>query len=59
MVNQADEIRKAAAERKRQERKRMYDQGLILRHVWVRPADWPQVQRYLSRVNRGRAKAAP
>jgi hypothetical protein len=47
----ADETRRAAAERKRQERKRMYDQGYILRHVWVRPADWPRVQKYLSRVN--------
>jgi hypothetical protein len=52
MVNQAEEIREAAAERKRQERKRMYDQGYILRHVWVRPADWPRVQNYISRLNR-------
>jgi hypothetical protein len=51
MVNQADEIRKAAAERKRQERKRMYDQGYILRHVWVRPADWQRVQKYLARID--------
>jgi hypothetical protein len=38
---------RTAAERKRQERKRMYDQGYILRHVWVRPADWSRVQKYL------------
>jgi hypothetical protein len=50
-MTNADETRKAAAERKRQERKRMYDQGYVLRHVWVRAADWPRVQKYLARVN--------
>jgi hypothetical protein len=52
MVNQADEIREAAAERKRQERKRMRAQGFILRHVWVMPSDWSRVQQYLLRINR-------
>ncbi len=42
------------AERKRAERERMREQGLVQRSVYVRPADWPRVQRYVARLNKSR-----
>jgi hypothetical protein len=47
---------KTAAERKRDERERMRNQGFVLRQLWVHPKDWPRVQRYLERVLRLRRK---
>jgi len=41
---------KDAAQRKRDERERMRERGLVLRQFWVHPKDWPLVQRYLART---------
>jgi hypothetical protein len=40
---------KDAAERKRDERDRMRAEGYVLRQIWVKPKDWPRVQKYLAR----------
>jgi hypothetical protein len=51
-IDSAAPIRAAAATRKRLERQRMRAEGYILRQIWVRPADWPQVQKYILRANK-------
>jgi hypothetical protein len=48
----ASQVREAAAGRKRRERDRKRAEGLVPREIWVRPADWPKVQRYILRANR-------
>jgi hypothetical protein len=53
--NAAGTIRAAAAARKRLERERMRAEGYVLRQIWVRPTDWARVQKYLLRLNKGRA----
>ena len=40
---------KSSAQRKQDERMRMRVQGYILRQIWIKPKDWPRVQRYLKR----------
>lgn len=47
---------KSAAERKREERERMRDNGFVLRQFWVHPKDWPRVQTYLLRIYNARNK---
>lgn len=47
---------KTAAERKRDERKRMRKKGFALRQVWVHREDWPLVGKYLADVNERRAE---
>jgi hypothetical protein len=42
--------RAATAARKRLERERMRAEGYVLRQIWVRPADWSRVQKYLGRL---------
>jgi hypothetical protein len=54
-IDAVSTIRAAAAARKRLERERMRADGYVLRQIWVRPADWPRVERYVARV-RGRTK---
>jgi hypothetical protein len=48
----ASQVREAAAARKRLERDRKRAEGLVPREIWVRPEDWPQVQKYLLRIHR-------
>jgi len=45
---------KDAAERKRDERKRMRKAGFVLRQFWVHPKDWARVAKYLQRIKRSR-----
>jgi len=40
---------KDAAERKRDERRRMRKAGYVLRQFWIHPKDWQRVQKYLQR----------
>jgi hypothetical protein len=49
------QTRAAAATRKRLERDRMRKAGYVLRQIWVRPAEWPAIQKYLNRQNRQRS----
>jgi len=46
---------KDAAERKRDERKRMRKAGYVLRQFWIHPRDWARVSKYLQRVKTRRA----
>jgi hypothetical protein len=46
---------KSDAERKRAERVRMRERGYVLKQFWVHPEDWPQIAKYLDRINKQRA----
>jgi hypothetical protein len=48
---------KTAAERKRDERKRMRKAGYVLRQFWVHPKDWVRVAKYLRRIKNGRSRS--
>jgi len=48
---------KTTAERQRAYRERMRAQGLKQFAVYVRPSDWPRVQKYIERLNRRGSKA--
>jgi hypothetical protein len=48
----ASQVREAAAARKRIERDRRREAGFVPREIWVRPADWPRVEKYLLRINK-------
>lgn len=43
-----------AARRKRAERDRKRAAGFVLRQIWVQPADWPRVKRYIDTLARKR-----
>ena len=45
---------KTAAERKRDERRRMRAAGFVLRQLWVHPLDWPAVRAYVERKRKER-----
>jgi hypothetical protein len=45
-------VKEAAAARKRIERDRRREAGFVPREIWVRPADWPRVEKYLLRINK-------
>jgi hypothetical protein len=49
--NSASQVREAAAARKRIERERRREAGFVPREIWIRPADWPRVQKYLARIS--------
>jgi hypothetical protein len=51
----ASQAREVAAARKRIERDRRREAGFVPREIWVRPADWPRVEKYLLRVNKKKA----
>jgi hypothetical protein len=51
----ASQAREAAAARKKIERDRRREAGFVPREFWVRPADWPRVEKYLLRVNKKKA----
>jgi hypothetical protein len=40
---------KTAAELKRTVRENKRKAGFVCKHVWIRPRDWPKVQKYLAR----------
>jgi hypothetical protein len=44
--------REAAAARKRLERERMRAEGYVLRQIWVLPAAWPAIWKYVLRRNK-------
>jgi hypothetical protein len=46
------QVREAAAARKRTERDRRREAGFVPREIWIRPADWPRVQKYLARIDK-------
>jgi hypothetical protein len=58
LLEAADEIErlrrvidnKDAAQWKGKERERMRKAGYVLRQIWVKPEDWPKVQRYIKRL---------
>ena len=43
---------KTTNERKADHRRRMREQGYVLKHLWVRPQDWPAVREYVAERNR-------
>jgi hypothetical protein len=47
---------KSASERKAAERARKRSAGLKAFEVWVHPADWPLVKRYIERLRKRREK---
>lgn len=49
--------RKAAAERKRLERQRKKDAGLIRRDVWAHPDDWPVLRKLEEDLQNKRIKS--
>jgi hypothetical protein len=51
-----DAAMKDAAERKRDERKRMRKAGFVLRQFWIHPKDWARVAKYLRRIKGHREK---
>lgn len=50
---------KTAAERKRDERRRMRAAGFVLRQLWVHPLDWPAVRAYVERKRKERPPTMP
>lgn len=43
---------KSAVERKREERKRKREQGLIQRSIWIKPERWELIQYIVSALNK-------
>lgn len=42
---------KSAAERKREQRARLKEKGLVKKEVWIYPEYWEQIKNYIDRVN--------
>lgn len=47
---------KSAAERKRKERERKAELGLVRRDVWAHPDDWPEIRELEKRLQKDREK---
>ena len=45
-------IAKTSTKRSAELRDRMRKAGFVLRHVWVHPADWPRVRKFLNQFRR-------
>jgi hypothetical protein len=45
-------MNKKAAELKRQNRERMRAAGFVIKQIWVRPADWPLVQKLVNKLRK-------
>ncbi len=47
----------SAAERKRKERERKAELGLVRRDVWAHPGDWPEIRTLEEKLKKKREKA--
>lgn len=48
--NMTDKKAKSAAERKKEERQRKRDSGLVPKEIWCRPEDWQKIKDYIAKI---------
>lgn len=43
---------KSSADRKKDERQRKRDSGLVPKEIWCKPDDWEKVRKYVDKLNK-------
>lgn len=47
-----DKKAKSAADRKKEERKRKRNSGLVPKEIWCKPDDWEKIRKYVDKLNK-------
>lgn len=47
-----DKKAKTVAERKKEERQRKRDSGLVPKEIWCKPDDWKKIRKYIEKLNK-------